>query len=328
MNETVNSETLNTNSEAGANNAVNASLARDESGQISVLIVLAIAPFVLLVAFVFNSAFQTSRKIEMQGAADAAAVASAVTVARGMNFIVLNNNAMAEVMSLMIAVRCIRNTAKIMAIYVGIRAVATCAAAAACLALCVPLDIECADLTAAELRWISEASRWSNIDDRINNESSGFGWTVLSVLDRLNRIGKQAFSLWAGVQAREYARKNGADLDPGYGFMLGGKSVATSILPGVAIPLPIPTMPLARGPEQAIAFRLESCQYEFLGRLNFVVSLYIISIDPRRAAESVGLLQALRWANINHLKGDWGTIGSIFDRILDVMPGEAQGSAR
>ena len=317
MNETVNSEP-ETSAPASA---ADSSFARDERGQISVLIVLAVAPFVLLVAFVFNSAVQTSRKIEMQGAADAAAVASAVTVARGMNFIVLNNNAMAEVMSLMIAVRCIRNTTKIMAIYVGIRAVATCAAAAACLALCAPLDAECVDLTAAEVRWISEASRWSNIDDRINNESYGFGWTVLGVLDRLNSIGKQAFSFWAGLQAREYARKNGADLDPGYGFMLGGKSVAASILPGVSIPLPIPTMPLARGPEQAIAFRLESCQYEFIGRLNAVVSLYVISIDPRRGGESFGIYQALRWANINHLKGDWGTIGTIFNRILGALPG-------
>lgn len=321
MNETLIPETLSTNSAAEPNGAANSSLARDERGQISVFIVLAVAPFVLLVAFVFNSAVQTSRKIEMQGAADATAVASAVTVARGMNFIVLNNNAMAEVMSLMIAVRCIRNTTRIMAIYVGIRAAITCAAAAACIGICVPLDIECADLTAAELRWISEASRWSSIDDRINNESSGFGWTVLGVLDRLNSIGKQAFSLWAVFQAREYARKNGADLDPAYGFMLGGKSVATSILPGISVPLPMPTMPLARGPEQAIAFRLESCQYEFWGKLNLVVSLYVISIDPRRGAESFGLYQALHWANINHLKGDWGTIGSIFNQILNVLPG-------
>jgi hypothetical protein len=322
MTETLNSETMSTNAVAESAGVDESSLARGERGQISVLVILSVAPFVLLVAFIFNSAVQTSRKMEMQGAADAAAAASAVTVARGMNFIVLNNNAMAEVLSLMIAVRCIRNTATIMAIYVGVRAVATCAAAAACLLLCVPLDKECAELTAAEITWISEASRWSNIDDRINNESSGVGWTVLGVLDSLNRISKEVFSLWAGAQAREYARKNGADLDPGYGFMLGGKSVAASILPGFSVSLPLPTLPLARGPEQATAFRLESCQYEFFGRLNGIVSLYVISIDPGRWPESLGLYEALRWANINHLKGDWGTIGTIFNRILSVLPGE------
>ncbi|HEU4713686.1 MAG TPA: pilus assembly protein TadG-related protein [Pyrinomonadaceae bacterium] len=297
------------------------SFARDERGQISVLVVLCVVPFVLLLAFIFNSGVQTSRKIEMQGAADAAAVASAVTVARGMNFMVLNNNAMAEVMSLMIAVRSIRNTANIMAVYVGIRAAITCAAAAACSIFCAPLILECEDWLAAEFKWLSVASNWNTIDSRINSESGGFGWTVLGILDRLNQISKQAFALWAGIQAREYAHKNGADLDPAYGFMLGGKSTATSILPGVSIPLPLPTFPLARGPEQAIAFRLEECQYEFLGKLNGIVAFYIFSIDPRRSLESVGLYLALRWANINHLKGDWGTIGTIFDRILGVLPG-------
>ncbi len=298
------------------------SFARDERGQISVLVVLCVIPFVLLLAFVFNSAAQTSRKIEMQGAADAAAVGSAVTVARGMNFMVLNNNAMAEVMSLMIAVRSIRNTANIMVVYVGIRAAITCAAAAACNVFCAPLILECEDWLAAEIKWISAASNWNNIDARINNESGGFGWTVLGLLDRLNQISKHAFAVWAGLQAREYARKNGADLDPAYGFMLGGKSVGTSILPGVSIPLPLPTFPLARGPEQAIAFRLEKCQYEFFGKLNAIVAFYVFSIDPRRSVESVGLYLALRWANINHLKGDWGFIGQIFDEIVGMLPGE------
>ncbi len=288
------------------------SFARDEKGQISVLVVLCIAPFVLLLAFVFNSAVQTSRKIEMQGAADAAAVASAVTVARGMNFMVLNNNAMAEMMSLMIAVRCIRNTANIMRVYVFVRSVITCAnpfAFAACL-----------DLVRATARWISAASTWSSIDSRINSESGGVGWAVLGMLDRLNQVSKHAFAVWAGLQAREYAQRNGADWDPVYGFMLGGKSVATSILPGVSISLPLPTFPLARGPEQAIAFRLEQCQYEFIGILNGVVTLYVASIDPRRAGESVAVYQALRFANINHLKGDWGLIGQIFNFIVGALP--------
>lgn len=288
------------------------SFARDERGQISVLVVLCVVPFVLLLAFVFNSGVQTSRKIEMQGAADAAAVASAVTVARGMNFMVLNNNAMAEVMSLMIAVRCIRNTARIMAVYVGIRAIITCAnpfAFAACL-----------DLLRAEIRWLRESSRWGAIDSRINSSSGGFGWTVLNLLDRLNQVSKLAFAVWAGLQAREYARVNGADWDPVYGFVLGGKSVATSVLPGVSVPLPMPTFPVARGPEQAIAYRLEGCQYKFLGLLNGIVSAYVVSIDPRRGGESFALYQALRFANINHLKGDWGLIGTIFNYIVSVLP--------
>jgi hypothetical protein len=295
-----------------ASGANEPSFARDERGQISVLVVLCVVPFVLLLAFVFNSGVQTSRKIEMQGAADAAAVASAVTVARGMNFMVLNNNAMAEMMSLMIAVRSIRNTARIMAIYLGIRALITCAN---------PFAIaQCLELVAAEIKWIGEDSKWARIDSSINDESSGFGWRVLATLDGLNRFAKTAFALWSGVQAREYARKNGADWDPIYGFMLGGKSVATTLLPGVSVSLPLPTFPLARGPEQAIAFRLEKCQYTLTSTLNLVAVAYLIAFDPRRSVESVGLYLALRWANINHLKGDWGLIGDIFNRIVGALP--------
>ena len=298
-----------------------ASFARDETGQISVLVVLGIIPFILLVAFVFNSGTQTSRKIEMQGAADAAAVASAVNVARGMNFIVLNNNAMAEMLSLMIAVRCIRNVANVMRIYVPLKAAAVCAEALACLGFCGNLDEECADLTFHSTpTWFAEASRWSSIDDRINNESSGFGWRVLSILDDLNQISKTAFAVWAGVQANEYARKNGADLSPIQGFVLGGKSAQTTILPGVSVSLPIPTLPLARGPEQAIAFRLDECQYKFFGLLNGAVSLYLASIDSRNIGESVGFYQLLRWANINYLRGDWGLLGDIMKAIMGGLP--------
>lgn len=299
------------------------SLARDETGQVSVLVVLSIIPFVLLLAFIFNSAKQTSSKIELQGAADSAAVASAVTSARGMNFMVLNNNAMAEVLSLMIAVRCIKNTARIMEIYLGIRALITCTAAAACSIFCAPLIEECAELTAAAIRWAHEASRWSTIDEYLNNDSGGLGWRVLRLLDGLNSVSKIAFAIWAGLQARTYAQKNGANYDPLYGFVLGGKSGAN--FGGISVPLPIPTFPVARGPEQATAFRLEECQYKFFGKLNGLVSLYIAAIDPKRAAESVGLYQVLRWANINHLKGDWGFIGEIFDEILGQLPGALVG---
>jgi hypothetical protein len=292
------------------------SFARDENGQISILVVLCVIPFIFLLAFIFNSARQTSRKIEMQGAADAAAVASAVTMARGMNFMVLNNNAMAEVLSLMIAVRCIKNTTRIMEIYVPLKAVSVCAAAAACLLLCTPLDEECEDLTFnAVPAWFSAASRWTSIDNSINNESSGVGWKLLNLLDGLNGIVKRFFPFWSAYQAREYARKNGADLDPIFGFVLGGKSDSSLSLAGLSIPLPIPTFPVARGPEQAIAYRLEECQYKFFGILNGIVSLYVVSIDPRRSVESVGLYQLLRWANINELEGDWGIIGQLMSYI-------------
>jgi hypothetical protein len=294
--------------------------ARDERGQISVLVVLCVIPFVLLLAFIFNSANQTSRKIQMQGAADATAVASAVTVARGMNFMVLNNNAMAEVLSLMIAIRCVRNTTRIMEVYVGVKAVATCIAAAICSIFCPGVVADCEDLMEAWPKWIRANSQWASIDSYVNDESGGFGWRVLDTLDNLNQISKVGFAFWSALQAREYARKNGANFDPVYGLMFGGKSTGVN-LGGYSMPLPVPTFPVARGPEQAIAYQAEDCQYKFFGKLNAVVGLYLVSIDPRRSGESLGIYTVLRWANLNHLKGDWGIIGEIFGVILNALPG-------
>lgn len=297
-------------SEAAPQDAVAApsGFVRDERGQISIFVVLCVIPFVFLLAFIFNSAKQTSRKMEMQGAADAASVASAVTMARGMNFMVLNNNAMAEVLALMIAVRCIRDTTRIMRVYVPIKAFAVCDA---CLWLC---DY-CYDLIGSIPKWYDAEATWSDIDRFINDESSGMGWRLLRVLDGLNKVVRQSFPLWAAYQARDYARKNGADFDPVYGVVFGGKSEN-----GLALPLPIPTFPVARGPEQAIAFRVEECQYPLFGMLNLVVSAVFPLIDVYSAVEAILICQALRWANINHLKGDWGLAGDVFDQVVDQMP--------
>lgn len=299
------------------------SFVRDEGGQISILVILCVIPFILLLAFIFNSAKQTSRKIEMQGAADAAAVASAVTTARGMNFMVLNNNAMAEVLSLMIAVRSLRNMSAIMRVYVPIKAAAVCAAAVACLGLCPNLDEECFALTVISTpKWFSEAEKWSSIDRTINNESGGVGWRLLDLLDGLNSVVKNAFPIWAAYQARDFAKRNGADLDPIYGLVLGGKSEPSLTLGGVSLSLPIPTFPVARGPEGAIAYQAEDCQYKFLGLLNGLVTAYILTIDWRNSLEAIAIYQGLRWANLNHLKGDWGAIGSIFSSLMGMMPGQ------
>lgn len=287
--------------------------ASDERGQISIMVVLCLIPFILLLAFIFNSGKQTSRKIAMQGAADAAAVASAVTTARGMNFMVLNNNAMAEVLSVMIAVRSIRNTTRIMQYYVPLKTTAVCVA---CLGVCSL----CHSLARSIPKWFSAASMWSSIDARINNESSGFGWELLRLLDGLNQIVRSGFPFWSAYQARDFAQKNGADFDPIYGFVLGGKSDTSLNLGGLSLPLPIPTFPVARGPEQAIAFRVEACQYQLRSPLNLFASAYLLTIDIYSAPEAVALYLALRWANISHLKGDWGTLGSILNEIFNRIP--------
>ena len=80
-------------------------LHREESGQVTFLFVFASVALVVVLAFIINTARQTSRKIEMQGAADAAAVAGATVMARGMNLMVFNNKGMADILAVMIDIR-------------------------------------------------------------------------------------------------------------------------------------------------------------------------------------------------------------------------------
>jgi hypothetical protein len=139
------------------------------------------------------------------------------------------------------------------------------------------------------------------------------------LLDRFNQIVKLAFPAWAVIQISGYAEKNGATLAP-YGLVLPGKTAANIEFGGLSAPLPVPTFPVARGPEQAIAFRVEECQYKLLSVLNLIVQAYITSIDFSHAIESFAVCQALRWANISNLKDDWGFLGNIFNFIVGRLP--------
>jgi hypothetical protein len=61
--------------------------------------VVAALALVALAALVFNTGNQVARKIEMQNAADTAAVSGAMWIARGMNLISMNNVAMTETLA-------------------------------------------------------------------------------------------------------------------------------------------------------------------------------------------------------------------------------------
>jgi Putative Flp pilus-assembly TadE/G-like len=263
------------------------SLAGDEQGQISVFVVLCLIPFIFLVAFIFNTAKQTTRKIEMQGAADSAAVAGAVTMARGMNLMVLNNNGMADVLALMIFVRSMSNTATIM-YYLN-----------AVLSLVPYLGEYCMNYIQP---WFSQMQMWGNFDRFLNQEPDGVGWRIMRALDGFNKLVRTAFPAWAVYQAAAYAYKNSADQFP-YGFVLPGAtgSAKASIGDFEAQP-PLPTFPVARGPKQTIAERVKACQFGPAHKLaGFLFALFIP--DPIQFGVAAGIYFLISDANLNALLG-------------------------
>lgn len=284
---------------AGQSAEVSESFAGDERGQISVLVVLCLIPFIFLVAFIFNTAKQTTRKIEMQGAADSAAVASAMTMARGMNLMVLNNNGMADVLALMIFVRSMANTAAIMYYlnfalsfvpYVGEYTVQY-----------VP-------------RWFQQKEMWGAIDDVINKEYSGVGWRIMRALDGFNQLVRATFPVWAVYQAAAYAHKNLANQFP-YGFVLPGASgTLKAHLGNLEVTPPLPTFPVARGPKETIADRVRACQFgtaHMLAGLLFAVFI----IDPVQFGVAAIIYLLIADQNLAVLSGGTSNLSRIVSSI-------------
>src|SRR5262245_7997339 len=89
-------------------------LHHDEGGRISIFFVFGTIAFIFLIALIYNTAHQSIRKIEMQGAADAAAIAGGTQAARDLNDIANNNNTMSEMLTVMIALRSLLQTVEIL----------------------------------------------------------------------------------------------------------------------------------------------------------------------------------------------------------------------
>jgi hypothetical protein len=237
-------------------------------------------------------------------------------MARGMNLMVLNNNGMADMLALMVLVRSMTNTALIMR-YLNLALALTGYGAGYFLP--------------AAGRWFVAWQFWDPIDRFFNDENSGFGWLVMKQLDTFNLIVKASFPFWAIYQAAAYARKNLANQFP-FGFVLPGASGAPSAnIGGFNLQPPLPTFPVARGPEQTIADRVDQCQFgpfhAFAGALFF-----FWVFDPLQVGVAMGIYYLVADANINFLRGTTdqsivariaraiaGLFDPLFDKILEFL---------
>lgn len=208
-----------------------------QTGSISLLALLVLVPAVLLLAFIVSTAQQSFRKQELQAAADAGALGAATTVARGLNVIAATNKGMADVLSVMISVRAMKETAPVMA------ATAGSMAAAAFAAQMYPLGEW---LTAEAAGWASFGAQLSKQDNYLSNNATGFGWETMRLLDRANQLVKAGLPATLEVSALHYARENGS-------------TVAYAVN---AAPALLPRMPLGRGGEEYIAVYAQQCSLE------------------------------------------------------------------
>ena len=253
---------------------------RDEQGQLSVMLVLGLIPIIFLIALIFNSAHQTTRKIELQGAADSGAVSGGVWMARGMNLTVLNNNGMAEVISVMITVRALRYTIFIMNKIV------------------IPKYLPFIEIPAVaiyiEFLELLETT-FNTVDNALSNQSGGIGWIVMRSLDKLNQIIKAVIPPIVQAEAISYAEKNGAD---SLSFVLSGAR-------GASVTDLLPLMPVGRGLTRFTVERAEDCQ---LPKITGAAGLILIVYGPDYPL-ALTTFRLLVRQNVSSLKGTGG--GSI-----------------
>jgi Putative Flp pilus-assembly TadE/G-like len=230
------------------------SLHNDQSGRISIFFVLSSVAFIFLIALIYNTAYQSIRKIQMQGSADAAAIAGGAQAARDLNDIANNNNTMSEILTVMIVFRSILQTVEIMRdeLY----------AAAGGSAITIVGIPEAVQIFRAARALDSVAKTLEKIDTRLSDRSQGVGWFAMEALDNLNVGIKLNYSFWAQKETSDFAKRNGADRE----FLLG--------LHGALIPREspaadlIPCLPLARGRQVELIDRAEDTYLKYVQPLS------------------------------------------------------------
>jgi len=234
-------------------------LHHDEGGRVSIFFVFGTIAFIFLVALIYNTAHQSIRKIEMQGAADAAAIAGGTQAARDLNDIANNNNTMSEVLTVMITFRSLLQTVEVM------RDIAFLAATATTL-----LPPVAAALKAIETALRITASVMKPIDRALSEPSRGVGWLTMKAMDTLNVGIKTDFPIWSELETRDFAKRNGADRGL-HGVLIPRESPAQDLLPW---------LPAARGRHLEILERAEATYLKYVQPLPGGVAAIIAFIFP------------------------------------------------
>jgi hypothetical protein len=256
------------------------SLHRDEGGRISIFFVFGTVAFIFLIALIYNTAHQSIRKIEMQGAADAAAIAGGTQAGRDLNDIANNNNTMSELLTVMIVFRSLLQTVEVTrdGLY-GISLFPPAAPVALPLARAL-------DAVAKVLR---------PIDTALSDPSRGAGWIAMKLLDNLNVGIKTDFPFWVEKETGDFARRNGADRGL-HGVLIPRESAALDLLP---------CLPLARGRELELIDRAEDTYLKFVSPLPGPLAAVLAIVLPNPITIFMGMVEY----NTSNLRGNRVTAG-------------------
>jgi hypothetical protein len=272
------------------------SLHRDQSGRISIFFVLSSVAFIFLIALIYNTAYQSIRKIQMQGAADSAAVTGGADAASDLNDIADDNNTMSEILTVMIVFRSMLQTVEVLR--AELETVAVAAAISVVGAEAAPPLHEAANA------FNSIAKVLRPIDKALSDPSRGVGWVSMRLLDDHNMGTKFSFEIFVEPDAGDFAQRNGADRGL-HGVLIPRESPALNL---------IPCLPLARGQSVELLDRAEDTYLKLVQPLPGPAVIVAGIIQP-----SNPLLVFLNMVEFNkaNLRGNkfTGTISKILKRV-------------
>jgi len=185
--------------------AVSGSLWSDDRGAISALGVLAAAAFACLLLLVVNTGYATTDKIELQNAADAAAISGATWAARGLNIISMNNVTQTQLLAIALIIPALdRAMAAALPVLELQRA--------ACSALLVGAPA-CIAVISAQIYGLTALHRVVQVADKtLGARPNGALWSAMNLLEGLSTAVGSTFVGLAEIEGDRIARQDGADL--------------------------------------------------------------------------------------------------------------------
>jgi len=271
------------------------SLHKDQGGRISIFFVFGAVAFIFLIALIYNTASQSIRKIQMQGAADAAAIAGGAHAASELNEIADNNNMMSEILTAMIVIRSMLQTVEAMKGEINV--------AAGVAAIFGQVEVA-APLYELGRAFDLAATIIGVIDSAVSDPSNGAGWEAMKSLDDNNVSIKTTFPAWAEEETRNFAKNNGADRGL-YGVLIPRESPALDL---------VPFLPVARGRELELLDRAEATYLKPLQPIPGPLLLVFLFVQP----SNPGLiyLSAVKY-NTSNLRGN--KITSAISKLAGVI---------
>jgi Putative Flp pilus-assembly TadE/G-like len=258
------------------------SLHKDQSGRISIFFVFGSLAFIFLIALIYNTAYQSIRKIQMQGAADAAAIAGGAQAGRDLNDIANNNNTMSELLTVMIVFRSLLQTVEV--IRDGLY---TASGGSAITIVGIPEAIELFQM-ARTVESVAKVLR--QVDKALSDPSRGAGWIAMKLLDDLNVGIKTDFPFWAEKDTGDFAQRNGADRGL-HGVLIPRESPALDLLP---------CLPVARGRQVELIDRAEDTYLKYVQPLPGPLAIALAAAVPNPITIFMSMIEY----NTSNLRGN------------------------